>query len=1184
MPEPIQRNSISFPLTNRYNSASSSPSPGSGAEPKTIVVPPINKIPSDYPIGPAPGKVEKLYISNNKSILSRYSPKTGYSNGLLRFGPRQPFVWFTPNEGNSGTNAIKKYDTRFFPLGSALQDVVRVGKFLVSGPGVMFNIKQLVLQNLQPFNETALYNPADPLVSAFRATSLGLLPRVQRHIDLGGGLLGALASVVGFSVTSQSNSIPRGSIGAGSSDTASSSPLSKQSIGTGKGLLRAKTASSGYTSFASRWGGNASKTSFLRAMAASVFPSLISVKQPPGTKYKADEGSYGMMINDNRERLSTTNVVTGVNLPLNQIWIAGADTIRKKKETPRSREIKYVDGSSQKVNSSVSGPSINGLETGFTIEKDQDDIEKYGKSVGITAYRKNSDADFKYSTMLINYKKFIDKTSTFLTKMDGPPVDLTNAEDTYVIKPQEDFYKKYGFSATPFLATVFTLNTIPTRRGKVDVKAAPYLVDDTYSKRHKDNNNEGVLKEFRTNLDAGKIGNVPTLSNDINEPINATLALKDQDRINKERIDKQKAFYNEYGFNDTPTVAKSGTIQNIPKREGGDLNRDAYDVDGTYIKNVITNNNEGVLKSIRQNVDADKIGKIDTRTNAVNQLNNATLEVNVNDTIHKTQLEAQTNFYKQRGFDTTPDVAKIKQITDIPQRGDTNTPPTDDVNVPGTYSNLANQTGDSSVLSDLKNNMEQDKFQNVPSAKNHVNQPINATLALKDQDRINQEIADTQKKVYTDLGLADTPEISKIKKLNQIPTREGSGDLNRDAYLVDGTYSATRKNDGINSNLVNIRRNLEDGKISDTVSTATIDIKGDPTDKNNATLQLKQDDIVVLNRTAMLKKVIDNIRASGYQVAFNNVNTRVMSSPDATVFGIQTLTFRNITDNKYSKDYADSSQLVDGLEHSRLNSKKFAGARYGDELNKLTILGPDKDILDETDVNGWSVYDPIKDDLIAFYFVDMVNDRYIPFRATVTGIQDSFQVDWNNYKYIGRADKLYTYEGFTRQLSFTFKVYASSIKELLPMWKRINYLCGFAMPANYTSATSNGDGSESQFSVPPFVKLNLGDMYKDQPILINRVGLSIPEGAAWETLSENSEANWSYLNGIIQWPNSDGKYAQFPREVEISLDITVLQKERPVVGAANFGNATRDQVNNAIIAGDDNKFSKQLITYVQNYE
>ena len=100
------------------------------------MVPPINKVPLDYPTEPIPGKIEKLYIANNQKILTRFTGKTDYANGLLRFGPRQPFVWYNPNEGTSGTNAIKKYDSRAFPIGSTLQDVIRISKFiLVYGAG-----------------------------------------------------------------------------------------------------------------------------------------------------------------------------------------------------------------------------------------------------------------------------------------------------------------------------------------------------------------------------------------------------------------------------------------------------------------------------------------------------------------------------------------------------------------------------------------------------------------------------------------------------------------------------------------------------------------------------------------------------------------------------------------------------------------------------------------------------------------------------------------------------------------------------------------------------------------------------------------------------------------------------------------------------------------------------------------
>lgn len=870
MADQIQRNSIAFPLETRYNNASSTPTPGSDPNNPRNMVPPINTVPLDYPTTSVPGKIEKLYIANNQKILTRFTAKTDYANSLLRFGPRQPFVWYNPNEGKSGTNAIKKYDSRAFPIGSTLQDVVRISKYSVSGNGVIFLLKQSLLQNLQPFNETNLYNPLMPIIATIRPGSLGLLPRPTRHIDLSGGILGALASVVGFSVNNGRSS-PKGTVGAGIQDDSDNSPLSKQSIGGGKGLLRGKTASGGYNSLSSRWGGNAKKNSFLRSIAASVFPSLINSKQPEKTGYRADEGAYGWMISDKKGKFNKHNVITNAEITLNQLWIAGSSdggpkNIRKDgNEAPQNRRIVFIDGTEQKISGTdVTGPTINGGTTGFKFEKDVDNVEKYGKSVGVEPYRKDISNNFKFSVMLMNYKKFLDKTNKFPTKMDGPPLDLTNANDTIVIKPQEDFFKKYGFDTVPQVFVIKTMPNIPTRQGTGDEKRSAVAVDGTYAKNRKDANDNGNLSNFHKNMEDGKFKNVPSETNDVGDRINSTLQSKKEDPVNKKQIEN-------------------------------------------------------------------------------------------------------------------------------------------------------------------------------------------------------------------------------------------------------------------------------------------------------------------------LNKLVENIKKAGYSVSFTNADTRVLTSPNTTLFGTDKLKQSNINDKMLVDDYKDNTQLLDGMgKHARINSRKMATSNTSDGLNRLTIIGKDKKIKDDTGISGWTTYEPYNDDLIAFYFYDMINEKYIPFRASVTGINDSFQADWTNYKYIGRADKQYVYDGVTRQLSFSFKVIANSIKELLPMWTRVNYLCGLTMPANYTSAPSQGDGSENQFIIPAFVLLTLGDMYKEQPIIINRVGLSIPEQAAWETVSENSEQDWSYLNNIITWTGSKGKVAQFPREVEVSVDLTPLFKERPVTGMANFGHAPRDLKNIGLVGGFNNEFSEAL--------
>ena len=138
-----------------------------------------------------PDELSVLFAPNSDAIYNKYKLQTDYKNGLLKFGPRQPFITVTPNTAKKGINGL--YSSRTAPLGSALQDVVRISKYSVSGAGVTFGIKQLVLQGLNAFNETKIYNPLMPVLAATRVASFGLVPRPTRHIEPNlGGVLGAI--------------------------------------------------------------------------------------------------------------------------------------------------------------------------------------------------------------------------------------------------------------------------------------------------------------------------------------------------------------------------------------------------------------------------------------------------------------------------------------------------------------------------------------------------------------------------------------------------------------------------------------------------------------------------------------------------------------------------------------------------------------------------------------------------------------------------------------------------------------------------------------------------------------------------------------------------------------------------------------------------------------------------------
>jgi hypothetical protein len=244
-----------------------------------------------------------------------------------------------------------------------------------------------------------------------------------------------------------------------------------------------------------------------------------------------------------------------------------------------------------------------------------------------------------------------------------------------------------------------------------------------------------------------------------------------------------------------------------------------------------------------------------------------------------------------------------------------------------------------------------------------------------------------------------------------------------------------------------------------------------------------------------------------------------------------------------------------------LNSSNYSvGLPTAGKLDTINMLN----VLDESEVIDplTSEWQPYEDDLIALYFYDVVNEKYIPFRAAIKGISEAGNASWEEMPFIGRADKVYSYGGFNRNLSINLKVVISSIAELAPTWQRINYMMTSYKPANYTKAVgvvAGGNNAYDRFMVPPMFMLTMGDLYRDQPILIQAVTLTVPDDAAWETYNEDNvgTGNWGYMANLIKSPNA--MFGQVPREVELGFTMVLLEKERAVVGGANFGHAPRTE-------------------------
>ena len=126
-------------------------------------------------------------------------------------------------------------------------------------------------------------------------------------------------------------------------------------------------------------------------------------------------------------------------------------------------------------------------------------------------------------------------------------------------------------------------------------------------------------------------------------------------------------------------------------------------------------------------------------------------------------------------------------------------------------------------------------------------------------------------------------------------------------------------------------------------------------------------------------------------------------------------------------------------------------------------------------------------DFIKFKFKDLVNDKFIIFRAILSGISDSITPEWTGTRYIGRPDQVYVYNGAERKVSFSFDIYPKTKQELPVLWEKTNYLVGLCYP----SYTSNR-------MIAQFIELTIGDMFVNTPGFLDSLSIDVDDQGTWE--------------------------------------------------------------------------------------
>ena len=291
------------------------------------------------------------------------------------------------------------------------------------------------------------------------------------------------------------------------------------------------------------------------------------------------------------------------------------------------------------------------------------------------------------------------------------------------------------------------------------------------------------------------------------------------------------------------------------------------------------------------------------------------------------------------------------------------------------------------------------------------------------------------------------------------------------------------------------------------------------------------------------------------QLSLSNNDENLFNTPTVTEDFraplINTATENQRTFLSISPSYKPNEQGTGNIE-TRINFRG-AGARgnrlnYKDGKREINPKGTGKVVGPIDLINAFPIYqgtsptdNELVKDLIDFRIGIYDNDKigvgteiplnWLHFRVLLDDFSDSYGADWKAINYMGRAESFYKYESFKRDISIGFTVAAQSKQELLPIYKKLNYLASSMAPSYSTNGFIRGNLS----------RITLGNWLWEQPGFISSVDLSIPDESPWEI-------NLPIDLPTEETPIPEDKFVkQVPHMVQVKIKFTPIHRFRPEI-------------------------------------
>ena len=262
------------------------------------------------------------------------------------------------------------------------------------------------------------------------------------------------------------------------------------------------------------------------------------------------------------------------------------------------------------------------------------------------------------------------------------------------------------------------------------------------------------------------------------------------------------------------------------------------------------------------------------------------------------------------------------------------------------------------------------------------------------------------------------------------------------------------------------------------------------------------------NRNTLLSNIVD------YRKVINNINPKA-----------------NLPSTPYKTFNREDTY---GTSKTNYYANRASGSNYSISPDVINALNPSTSSEAE-DVNGDSINLKNKD-LISFYFEILdpsiqesgLQTNYLFFRAYINDLGDSYKADWQNYKYVGRAENFYKYGGFNRDVSLGFTIYAHSRAEMIPLYKKLNLLVGSTAPKY------SGKG----FMMGTILKITVGNYFNNVPGVLTSISLKPSFEAGWDINRADDGTLFSSIDETLN-------VGQLPRMIDVTMNFTPIHNFTP---------------------------------------